>query len=41
MLKTSKGMLQIAHKHTDMILFILDFENNNNNNKKWNKGIHF
>lgn len=33
MLKTSVGILQDSHRHADMILFILDFENNSNNNK--------
>lgn len=32
MLKTSKGMLQVSHRHTDIILLILDFENSNNKN---------
>lgn len=33
MLKTSVGIVQDSHRHSDMILFILGFENNNNNNK--------
>lgn len=37
MLKTFMGILQDSHRHADMILFILDFENNNNNNKNGTK----